>query len=207
MLSGWWWRHPRERRTQRYNPAPANRFILMRNPLQDQLLKAGLVKKAKVDQVAREQSKQRQGKAPASPSPEQIEAQRKQAERAERDRALAAERNAQARASEQRAQARQLVEVHKVERTGEIAYRFADGPRIASVLVDLRLRGLLAGGALAIVRHGEGYELVPRAIADKILERDPELVVLDHGRPQAAPPAGDDDGYYDRFPVPDDLIW
>ena len=40
----------------------------MRNPLQDQLLKAGLVKKGKVDQVAREQSKQRQGKAPAGPT-------------------------------------------------------------------------------------------------------------------------------------------
>src|SRR5690242_17460927 len=59
----------------------------MRNPLQDQLLKAGLVKKGQVDQVAREQSKQRQGKAPTGPSREQVEAQRLQAERAERDRA------------------------------------------------------------------------------------------------------------------------
>lgn len=179
----------------------------MRNPLQDQLLKAGLVNKAKVNQVAREQSKQRQGKAPAGPSPEQLEAQRVQAERAERDRALAAERNAQARASEQKAQARQIIETHKIERSGEIAYRFADGERIASLLVDLRLRGQLASGALVIVRHGEGYELVPRAAADKIHERDASLVVLDHGRAEPAPPASEDDAYYQQFPVPDDLIW
>jgi uncharacterized protein YaiL (DUF2058 family) len=179
----------------------------MRNPLQDQLLKAGLVKKAKVDQVAREQSKQRQGKAPAGPRPEQIEAQRVQAERAERDRALAAERNAQARASEQRAQARQIVDAHKVERSGEITYRFADGQRIAGVLVDERLRAQLASGALVIVRHGEGYELIPRAAAGKIHERDASLIVLDHGHSEPVPAADEDDAYYRQFPVPDDLIW
>jgi uncharacterized protein YaiL (DUF2058 family) len=179
----------------------------MRNPLQDQLLKAGLVKKGKVDQVAREQSKQRQGKAPTGPSAEQIEARRLQAERAERDRALAAERNAQARASELRAQARQIIEAHKVERSGEIAYRFADGQRIASVLVDARLRAQLASGALLIVRHGEGYELVPRTVADRIAERAPGLIVLDHGRAQASPADDGDDEYYRQFPVPDDLTW
>jgi hypothetical protein len=179
----------------------------MRNPLQDQLLKAGLVNKAKVDQVARQQSKQRQGKAPAGPGPEQIEAQRIQAERAERDRALAAERNAQARASELRAQARQIVGVHKVARSGEITYRFADGQRIASVLVDARLRAQLASGALVIARHGEGYELVPRAVVEKILERDASLVVLDHGRTTAPQASSEDDAYYQQFPVPDDLIW
>jgi uncharacterized protein YaiL (DUF2058 family) len=179
----------------------------MRNPLQDQLLKAGLVKKGKVDQVAREQSKQRQGKAPAGPSREQAEAQRLQAERAERDRALAAERNAQARAGELRAQARQIIEAHKVERGGDISYRFADGGRIASIQVDARLRSQLASGALVIVRHGEGCELVPRAAAERIGERDPALIVLDHGRAPATATDDDDDAYYRQFPVPDDLIW
>ncbi|MCX7514901.1 DUF2058 domain-containing protein [Frateuria sp. STR12] len=176
----------------------------MRNLLQDQLLKAGLVKKGKVDQVAREQSKLRQGKAAAGPGAGQVEAQRL---KVERDRALAAERNAQARASELRAQARQIVDAHKVERRGEIPYRFADGQRITSVLVDERLRSQLASGALVIARHGESYELVPRAVADKIAERDPDLIVLDHGRAGQKPAADDDDAYYQQFQVPDDLIW
>lgn len=176
----------------------------MRNPLQEQLLKAGLVNKAKVNQVAREQSKQRQGKAPAAAGPEQIDMQRLQAERAERDRALAAERNALARAAEQRAQARQLVDTHKVARGGDITYRFTDGEHIASVLVDRRLRAQLASGALVIVRLDETYELVPRATADKIRERDRGLIVLDHGH---TPTTDDDDPSYQQFPVPDDLIW
>jgi uncharacterized protein YaiL (DUF2058 family) len=179
----------------------------MRNPLQEQLLKAGLVNKAKAAQVVREQAKQRQGKAPAPPSAEQLETQRLQAERAERDRALAAEHNAQARASEQRAQIRQIVEAHKVKRDGEIAYRFTDGDTIRSLLVSEALRAQLAAGTLVIVRHDQGYELLPRLAADKVHARDAAMIVLDHGRTEATGDAGEDDEYYRQFEVPDDLIW
>ncbi|MEP7043465.1 MAG: DUF2058 domain-containing protein [Dokdonella sp.] len=179
----------------------------MRNPLQDQLLKAGLVKKAKVAEVVREQEKQRHGKAPAPPSAEQINAQKLQLERAERDRALAAERNAQARANELRAQVRQIVETHKVKREGEIAYRFTDEGKIHSVLVNEALRAQLAHGTLVIARHEQGYELLPRAAADKIYARDVSAIVLDHGRPDSAGAKGEDDEFYQQFKVPDDLVW
>ncbi|MEO7200430.1 MAG: DUF2058 family protein, partial [Dokdonella sp.] len=86
----------------------------MRNLLQDQLLKAGLVKKANVAQVAREQVKARKGKTPPPASAEQIEAERLKLERAERDRVLAAEQNAQKLLHEHRAQARQIIESHKL---------------------------------------------------------------------------------------------
>ncbi|MET0225850.1 MAG: DUF2058 domain-containing protein [Dokdonella sp.] len=191
----------------------------MRNPLQDQLLKAGLVKKSKVAQAVREQEKHRHGKAPVAPTPEQIDAQRLQVERAERDRALAAERNASAQAAALRAQVRQIVEMHKVKREGEIAYRFSDGEKIHSVLVDHRLRAQLAGGTLVIARHDQGYALVPRAAAEKIRSRDAAAIVLDHGfvpdrgvefpkgGAGAAATKSEDDAYYAQFKVPDDLIW
>lgn len=180
----------------------------MRNPLQEQLLKAGLVKKSKVAQVAHEQAKARHGKTPPAPSAEQREAERLRAERVERDRALSAERNAQARANELRAQARQIVQTQRVKREGEIEYRFADGDKIKSVLVSEALRSQLSHGSLVIVRLGEEYELLPRAAAEKIYERDAVMVVLDHARnPAGAAEASADDEYYARFKVPDDLIW
>jgi uncharacterized protein YaiL (DUF2058 family) len=179
----------------------------MRNPLQEQLLKAGLVNKAKAAQVARDQAKQRQGKVPAAPSADQKEIQRLQAERAERDRAIAAERNAQARAAEQQVQIHQIVEVHKVKREGEIAYRFTDGDLIRSLLVNETLRAQLAAGTLAIVRHDQGYELLPRGAVEKVRARDASMIVLDHGQSQAGDVAGEDDEYYRRFVVPDDLVW
>ena len=179
----------------------------MRNPLQEQLLKAGLVNKAKAAQVVREQAKKHQGKAPAAPSAEELEARRLQAEKAERDRALAAERNAQVRISEQHAQIRQIVEAHKVKREGEIAYRFTDGDKIRDVLVNEALRAQLASGTLVIVRHDQGYELLPRIAADKVHARDAAMIVLDHGRAEAGNGNDADDEYYKQFQVPDDLVW
>ncbi|MBB4655874.1 hypothetical protein GGR73_002437 [Xanthomonas sp. F14] len=181
----------------------------MRNPLQEQLLKAGLVKKAQVDKVAREQNKQRHAKGAAVVPAEvdKVDAARLQAERAERDRALAEERKLQLRRQEVLAQVRQIVETNKVKRDGEIDYRFNDGRVIRSVLVNPTLRSQLASGALVIVRHGDGFELIPRSAADKIYSRDADTVVLDHGRSSTPSAPDSDDDYYSQFKVPDDLIW
>ncbi|MEO8780243.1 MAG: DUF2058 domain-containing protein [Rhodanobacter sp.] len=179
----------------------------MRNPLQEQLLKAGLVNKAKAAQVVREQAKRHKGKAPAPPSPEQIDARRLQAEKAEHDRAIAAEHNALTRASEARAQIRQIVETHRVKREGEITYRFRDGDKIRDVLINPSLRAQLAGGTLVIVRHEQSYELLPRVAADKVRERDAGMIVLDQGHGETRTSDGADDEYYKQFEVPDDLTW
>lgn len=179
------------------------------NPLQEQLLKAGLVKKSQVSQAAREQVKARHGKAPVAPSESQREAERVRAEKAERDRALEAERKARAHAQELQAQIRQIVEAHRVKRNGESEYRFNDGTLIRTLLVDTLQRRQLAAGSLVIVQLGEGFELVPRAAADKIRERDASVIVLDNGQAGSEPSAGndDDDAYYAQFQVPDDLVW
>ena len=139
-----------------------------------------------------------------------VDAGQLQAERAERDRVLAAERNAQARVREAHAQVRQIIDTHQLPRAGEIAYAFDDAGSIKRILVDASQRALLAKGALAIARQDGGYALLPRAAADKVLEREPATMVLDHGAgADAAPPgdAGADDAFYDRFQVPDDLVW
>lgn len=178
------------------------------NPLQKQLLKAGLVKKSKLAEVAREQNKARHAKGPAAPSEIQREAERTRAEKAERDRALEAERKAQARTAELRAQARQIVADRKVPRSGEIEYRFAVDGAIRTVLVSDDLKKKLATGALVIARVDDRYELLPRVAADKVRERDAGMIVLDHGQGKdAAASTSEDDDYYAQFEVPDDLMW
>jgi uncharacterized protein YaiL (DUF2058 family) len=180
------------------------------NPLQEQLLKAGLVKKSKVAEVAREQNKARHAKTPATPSEIQRDAERSRAEKVERDRALAAEQKAQARIAELRAQARQIIEDRKVPCSGDSEYRFSVDGSFRTLHVNADLRNKLASGALVIVRLGERFELVPRLAADKVRERDATMIVLDHGQASDAPPSvasADDDAYYAQFKVPDDLIW
>ncbi len=175
----------------------------MRNPLQEQLLKAGLVKKQNVDAAVRAQKRQRDGKLAATT--EQIDARKLQADKAERDRALAAERNVQARAKEKQAQIRQLIEQHRVDGDGDTPYRFADDDRLATVLVGDTVRKQLASGKLVIVRHDAGYALMPRAAGELVRQRGGSVIV-DHAAGKSSSDKTDDD-HYSKFVVPDDLIW
>jgi uncharacterized protein YaiL (DUF2058 family) len=180
------------------------------NPLQEQLLKAGLVKKSKVAAVAREQVKARHGKEGAAPSEARLAAEKAREEKAGRDRALAAEQRAQARRNELAAQARQIIRDKKVARTGESEYRFNADGAIRTLLIDEALRRQLASGALLIARLGDRYELLPRVAGEQVRARDPALIVLDHGQPAGTAPAAassEDDAYYAQFQVPDDLVW
>ena len=180
------------------------------NPLQEQLLKAGLVKKSKVAEVAREQLKAKQSRTAAGPSEIQLEAERARAEKVERDRALEAERKAQARAAELRAQARQIVNDRKVPRTGESEYRFVVDGVIRTLLINDDLRRKLSSGVLVIARIDERFELLTRPAADKVRERVADMIVLDHGQASGTEPdasTSEDDAYYAQFKVPDDLMW
>jgi uncharacterized protein YaiL (DUF2058 family) len=178
------------------------------NPLQEQLLKAGLVKKSQVADAAREQLKARQAKQPAA-SEVQREAERARELKAERDRALEAERKAQARRDELAAQARQIIQDHAVPRSGELEYRFTVDGAIRTLLINEELRRKLASGALVIARLGDRYEVLPRTAGEKVRERDAGLVVVDHGQAAGAatPMSAEDEAYYARFQVPDDLTW
>ena len=191
-------------------PPIRNRTMAKLNPLQEQLLKAGLAKKSKAAEAAREQHKARHGKGPAEQGEIQRDAERARAEKAERDRALAAEQKAGKRIAELRAQARQIIKDKKIPRAGEIEYRFTAGGAIRTVLVDDMQRKQLTSGALVIAQLDDRYELLPRLAGEKVRERDAAMIVLDHGQASGdAPSSGnaEDDAYYAQFQVPDDLVW
>ncbi len=187
------------------------------NALQAQLLKAGLVKKSQVSQVANQQAKARVDKhdpkaaaIAAEAELARIEAEKARLEKVERDRQIAAERNAERRANELRAQARQIIADKKVVAKGEAEYRFNDGEVIRTLLMTEAVRKQVIDAALVIVRDGEGYCLLPRVAAVQVRERAPELIVLDNaGRDYVEPSTGnaEDDAYYAQFQVPDDLVW
>lgn len=179
------------------------------NPLQEQLLKAGLAKKSKVTEAAREQQKARQARESTESDAIRREAERARELKAEKDRALEAERKARARAAELAAQARQIIMDKKLPRTGESEYRFSADGAIRTLLVDEDQRRKLSSGAVVVARLGDRYEMLPRAAGEKVRERDPRLIVLDHGKAGDAPAAAstEDDAYYAQFKVPDDLVW
>ncbi|HET8705268.1 MAG TPA: DUF2058 domain-containing protein [Pseudomonadales bacterium] len=172
---------------------------MAKNPLQDQLLKAGLTNKHAVNQANKQKQKQtQQGEALPSLGQQAL------AEKAARDKALAEEQKEALRKRELAAQIRQIIEHSRISREkGEVAYNFTDGKSVKKIYVTDKLLNQLSHGLLAVVKLGEGYEVVPAKVAEKIRERDASVVVSYH---EAAAASDEDDPYKD-YQIPDDLMW
>lgn len=174
--------------------------------LQEQLLKAGMVDEKKAKQLNKEKrkaAKQPKGQVRVDESREA--AARALQEKAERDRELNRQRQAEAEKKAIRAQIVQLITLNRIDRKrGELSYQFTDGKKIKKILVTEELQAQLSRGQVAIAKLGEGYELVPAIVADKIKQRDAGFVVLHHQKADEA--VAEDDPYAD-YKIPDDLMW
>ena len=179
--------------------------------LQDQLLKAGMVDEKKAKQVAKDKRRHakqvRRGEAKVD-NTAKIAVQQAQADKANKAR----EHNQEAlqRANEKAigAQIIQLIERHRIaHHKGDIGYQFVDKKKIKKIYVDNIQQRQLERGHIAIVRLDAAYELVPAAVAGKIEQRDPTLVVLLNTQvPEDRGVEQEEDPYAD-FKVPDDLMW
>lgn len=181
----------------------------MSNSLFDQLKKTGLVDDKKAKKVKKEKyktQKQQLKQHKETPSDEaRLQAQKAQAEKAERDRQLNQQRQAEAERKAIAAQIKQLIESNRItERDGEVVYNFTDGNKVKRLHITEELHRQLGRGRLAIVRLGEGYELVPAPVADKIKQRDEHCVVFCD---QPSSDNSDEDDPYADYQIPDDLMW
>src|SRR5690606_258813 len=175
--------------------------------LQEQLLKAGLVDQKKVKRV--NQAKTQQKKQERRTGTQSIDETRQavlEAREREREtvRQLNAKRDEEARRKAIHAQIVQMVEQSRQGRGGgDIAYNFTFGTKIERIHVSAAVRDQLAAGQLVIVRLGDATELVPKVVADKIAERNPDIVV----RVQKADTVPAEDDPYADYKIPDDLMW
>lgn len=175
--------------------------------LQDQLLKAGIVDKKKAKQIKQEQRKEAKSRPKGQERVDENreQAKRSMAEKAERDRELNRQRQAEAEQKAIRAQIIQLIEMNRIDRQGgDVAYQFTDGSKIKKIYVTPKLQDDLSRGRLAIARLAEGYELLPAAAAEKIMQRDEAAIVLLNT--VDATQVDEDDPYAD-YQIPDDLMW
>lgn len=101
-----------------------------------------------------------------------------------------------------REQAKLIIEQRRLPRgQGTCAYHFLDGKKVRKLYVTEAQRDGLAAGAMVLVRHGAGFEVIEEKVAEKIRELDDRLVLP---KPQAP---GEDDPAYADHPIPDDLDW
>jgi uncharacterized protein len=178
--------------------------------LQDQLLKAGLIDTKKVKQANKEKRKDTNvARRAAEPVVDQIKRQIEldRIEKTERDREL---NRQQVLALEQKAiaaQIKQLIENHRQLKGAShdaVDYNFTDGKLIKKIRVSPLVREQIARGVLAVVKLGDGYELVPRIVSDKIAQRDKKAIVVMNIK--VAVTEAEDDPYKD-YVIPDDLMW
>ena len=181
--------------------------------LQDQLLNAGMVDKKKAKEIEkgkRKQAKQAKQKPKGYQQPNEI---REQAQQALKQKAAHAKETNRVReeAAQQKAvmaQIKQLIEVNKIARDGEISFQFVDGKKIKKLYISAVLQNQLSKGQIAIVKLAEQYELVPTAVAEKIQQRDESIIMLLNDSHSANSDTNlDDEDPYADFVVPDDLMW
>ncbi len=181
----------------------------MAKSLQEQLLAAGMVKKNKAKALRRAQSNQQRGVTTAETEEARRLAEQARQEKVARDKALNQARDEQARQKAIKAQIIQLIQAHKVSAgNGDIAYKFTDGKQIKTLYVTSKLQNQLINGVLAIVKEPDAqsgqYALLPRAVAEKIAQRDDSVIIALNTH---APTQDDEDDPYAAFKVPDDLMW
>jgi len=176
----------------------------MVNSLQAQLLKAGLVDEKKLKQAQRAKKKE------AKNEPEKVQntaaaVEKARADKAERDRQLNQQRREEAERKEREAQAKQILELAKIDRNGgEVAYQFVAKNKIKKIHVTQEQFDRLSRGTLAIARLSGKFEVVSLEAAHKVMERAPHWPVIIAKVVEDTP---DEDDPYAAFKVPDDLMW
>ena len=175
--------------------------------LRDQMLKAGLVNEKQVKQASKDQKRQHRLEKKGAVEIDETQRQavlKTMAEKQQRDQALNREQQEKVERKAQIAQIRQLIENARLPKlNNEDYYNFVDHKKVKRIAVNDMVRNKLSSGSLAIVKHGGGYEIIPREAALKIQERDAQRIVLLNVVSEAA----SDDDPYAAYQIPDDLMW
>jgi hypothetical protein len=181
----------------------------MGNSLFEQLKKSGLVddkkaKKAKQSQHKNQKQKNKKGTA-TQPGEAALLAQKAQAEKIERDRQLNQVKKEAIEHKAITAQIKQLIETNRIEDSaGDVVYNFTDARVVKHIYISEQAHKSLMSGRLAIAKLGDGYELVPMPVADKIRQRDEQYIITCEQTTETEPA---EDDPYANYSIPDDLMW
>lgn len=200
----------------------------MSNSLQDQLIKAGLATRAQAEKAQKQKRAEERAQRRPKKSANQRDADSptrkpKVADKARQLNQQKAEANKKANKGHQdkyaeralRAEIRQLVKENDVREKSPgddaVAYNFVHGKRIKRLYVTPSERDKLSNGHLIVINNDGVYHFVTPEVAAKIEKRDPKRIIVAHGKQETDDPATraktEDDEYYAKFQVPDDLDW
>ena len=181
----------------------------MAKSLQEQLMGSGLVDKKKAKSIQKEKRNKRKQapKGKLQVDEVKLRTEQQQQDKVEKDRSLNKVRVEEQEKKAIEAQIKQLILVNAVTRdAGSIGFQFSDNKIIKKIYITEEQQLHLLGGQLAITILAGEYHLVPKAVAEKITERDGGAVVyLDETK--SSDKIEDEEDPYKDYEIPDDLMW
>ncbi len=180
----------------------------MSNPFQDQLLKTGIVSKKQAHQAKKDKNKKaKQQRAHNKELVDETKLKIQQAARkkSENDRNLNKQIEQQAKLKAISAEINQLITTNAIDRSEncDISYNFEHLKKVKHIYVNADMKQHIIDGRLGIALIEERYELVAKAVAEKIQQRNDERIILFENNEQFV----DEDDPYADYQIPDDLMW
>ena len=178
---------------------------MVKNALQAQLLKAGLVDNKKAKKLSKQAvHEQRTGQSNEAELKAKI-AQDKQKKLA-KDQALDLEKKRLLQGKELKAAIIQMINQHKIrDIDGEVSYQFIDESKIKKIYLNQQIYNALVSGSLVIAKENEGYAVLPKALADRINDKMEGFIIVNNSEKNEQ--ITDEEDPYAAYVIPDDLMW
>lgn len=179
---------------------------MVKNALQAQLLKAGLVDNKKAKKLTKQvQHEQRTGQNDDAVLKAEID--RAKQEKLAKDQALNLEKQKILEEKALKASIIQMIKQHKVkEINGDVTYQFIDEGKIKKVYLSQQIYNALVSGSLVIAKDQDNYAYLPKALADKI-EQKMQGFILVNNNTENNDQTTDEEDPYAAYVIPDDLMW
>ncbi len=178
---------------------------MVKNALQAQLLKAGLVDNKKAKKLTKQvQHEQRTGQNDDTALKAEID--RAKQEKLAKDQALNLEKQKILEEKALKASIIQMIKQHKVKDiAGDVTYQFIDEGKIKKVYLSQQVYNALVAGSLVIAKDQDSYAYLPKALADKIDQKMQGFILVNNNEKNDQ--TTDEDDPYAAYVIPDDLMW
>ncbi len=177
---------------------------MVKNALQAQLLKAGVVDNKKAKKLSKQAvHEKRTGDGNEAEIKANIEKAKQ--EKLAKDHAIEQEKKAILQEKELKAAIMQMIQQHKIRDTdGEISYQFID-EKIKKIYLNQQIYNALVAGSLVIARDNESYAILPKALADRINAKMEGFIIVNNSEKNEQ--TTDEEDPYAAYVIPDDLMW
>lgn len=178
---------------------------MVKNALQAQLLKAGLVDNKKAKKLSKQAvHEQRTGQS------NEVELKAKIAQDKEqklaKDQALDLEKKRLLQGKELKAAIVQMISQHKIHQLdGDVAYQFIDESKVKKIYLNQQIYNALVSGSLVIAKEDDSYAVLPKILADRIDAKMTGFIIVNNS--QKNEQITDEEDPYAAYVIPDDLMW